>query len=129
MQRQTLSRALRHGRSRAYTSNAPRVSRALPSTLSQHRNLAHSTFTPLAVNTQRSKVQCFSTSHINPKGLSPETEDPQPSEREDVIDAALPAELSAEEYTELSDLYMNAIVEKMDELQESREGIDVEYSV
>ena len=66
---------------------------------------------------------------MRPKGLSPETENPQPTEREDVIDAAVPAELSAEEYTELSDIYMNAIVEKMDELQEEREGIDVEYSV
>jgi len=78
---------------------------------------------------QQFRTQSFSTAHIRAKGLSPETENPQPTEREEVIDAAVPAELSTEEYTELSDIYMDAIVEKMDQLQEEREGIDVEYSV
>jgi len=129
MQRNTLSKALRQGQIRSYTSNASRASIILPSMSQQQRRSAYGNFSPLVKSKQQFRIQCLSTSHIRPKGLSPETENPQPTEREEVTDAAVPAELTTEEYTELSDIYMDAIVEKMDELQEEREGIDVEYTV
>lgn len=39
------------------------------------------------------------------------------------------AELTQEQYNELSDEYMDTMVEKLEELQEEREDVDVEYSV
>jgi frataxin len=40
-----------------------------------------------------------------------------------------PAELTVAEYNELADAYMDAVVEKMEQLQEERDDVDVEYSV
>lgn len=40
-----------------------------------------------------------------------------------------PAEMSAEEYHEISDAYMDHLVGKLEELAEAREDIDVELSV
>jgi hypothetical protein len=41
----------------------------------------------------------------------------------------VPAEITVEQYNELSDDYMNALVEKLEQLQEETEEVDVEYSV
>jgi len=72
-------------------------------------------------------ARLFSASRPNNKGLSPESEEPPTKEAEDepIVGAA---EISAEKYNELSDDYMNALVEKLEELQEETEEIDVEYS-
>lgn len=73
----------------------------------------------------------FSTSAKMRKGLSPESEDPQLKEKaeEKSLYASAPAELTDEKYHELSDGYLNALVEKLEELQEETEEVDVEYSV
>ena len=63
------------------------------------------------------------------KGLSPDSEDPKPKEAEPHVVDAAPVELSNEEYNQLSDDYMDSIVNKLEELQEEREDVDVEYSV
>jgi frataxin len=63
------------------------------------------------------------------KGISPESEDPHPLEPESNTPHKQAAELTAAEYQELSDEYMNTVVEKLEELQEEREDVDVEYSV
>ena len=74
-----------------------------------------------------------SISTIKPlqKGLSPETDDPQPkvAESNDTASAKAPADLTPERFHELSDVYLNALVEKLEQLQEESEQIDVEYSV
>lgn len=46
----------------------------------------------------------------------------------DTSDAG-PANISIEQYHQLSDEYMDSIVAKLEELQEEREDVDVEYSV
>ena len=71
----------------------------------------------------------FTTSIIYHKGLSPETDNPQPKEPEPTYEAPVAVELSIERYNELSDLYMDSIVEKLEQKQEDREDVDVEYSV
>jgi len=71
----------------------------------------------------------FSVTTPTCKGLSPETENPQPTEPEASGSSAAPAPLTDQQYNEISDDYMNAIVEKLEQLQEEREDVDVEYSV
>lgn len=63
------------------------------------------------------------------KGLSPESENPKPKILESNPEPKQAAELSQEQYNELSDKYMDMMVEKLEELQEEREDVDVEYSV
>jgi frataxin len=72
--------------------------------------------------------RAFSTTRIAYKSLSPEFEDSQPKETEDHAAAAAAAVLTIEQYNELSDEYMNAMVEKLEQVQEEREDVDVEYS-
>lgn len=79
-----------------------------------------------------SPQRSFKTSRTQHKGLSPETDNPQPKEAEpnsSSVSTSGPTELSAERYAELSDTYMDALVEKLEQLQEENEQIDVEYSV
>jgi frataxin len=71
----------------------------------------------------------FSTTPATSRGLSPDSEDPQPK-RADVSGSPVqPAEITIEEYHELSDAFMDTMVEKMEQLQEERDDVDVEYSV
>jgi len=70
----------------------------------------------------------FSSTPISSKGIQPESSDPAPKEAESNITYAAPAELSIERYNELSDEYMESILGKLEQLQEEREDVDVEYS-
>ncbi|PQE17149.1 mitochondrial iron uptake protein [Rutstroemia sp. NJR-2017a WRK4] len=63
------------------------------------------------------------------KGITPESEDPQPHEPESNTPHKQAAELTAAQYQELSEEYMNMVVEKLEQLQEEREDVDVEYSI
>lgn len=71
----------------------------------------------------------FSSTRPILKGLSPESEDPKPKEAQKQDFTKTPAELTAQEYDELSDEYMHNLLERFEELQESRDDVDVEYSV
>lgn len=81
--------------------------------------------------------RAFSTTRPTNKGLSPLSEDPpapisatEPStESTEYNVGGVPAEITAEQYNELSDDYLNALVEKLEQLQEETEEVDVEYSV
>jgi len=70
----------------------------------------------------------LSTSYRSHKGLSPESENPQPSgpEAESKVDGA--TEISIEEYHELSDAYFDRMVALLEQVQESRAEVDVEFS-
>ncbi|KAH6682800.1 Frataxin-like domain-containing protein [Halenospora varia] len=72
----------------------------------------------------------FSNSRTTAKGLSPETENPHPKEPEpnSTLSASGPADITADEYHELSDQYMEALVDKLEQLQEEDEQVDCEYS-
>ncbi|TAQ84130.1 hypothetical protein B7494_g7551 [Chlorociboria aeruginascens] len=60
----------------------------------------------------------FSTTKIVAKGLSPESSDPAPANSESHALNLARVELTKEAYDELSDAYMDRIVEKLEELQE-----------
>lgn len=70
----------------------------------------------------------FSSSTAALKGLSPESENPQPKEAEPHAAAKAPAQLSKEEYDELSDAYMDSLLAKMESMAEEQGDVDVEYS-
>lgn len=60
----------------------------------------------------------------------PESEDPKPPNDEVMAPGnQQPAQLSEDEYQELSDVQMDLICEKAEAMQESREDVEVEYSV
>jgi frataxin len=73
--------------------------------------------------------RAFSTSKPSFKGLSPESENPTPKEAEPHNATAGPADLSIEKFHDLADEYMNALIEKLEQLQEEDEDVDCEYSV
>jgi len=79
-----------------------------------------------------SSSRAFSTTPCTFKGLSPESADPPPKESEpeayEPTSSSEPADISIEEYHELSDTYLNGLIEKLEQLQEEREEVDVEYS-
>jgi frataxin len=73
--------------------------------------------------------RAFSTSKPSFKGLSPESENPTPKEAESHNPNAGPADISIEKFHDLADEYMNALVEKLEQLQEEDDDVDCEYSV
>ncbi|PVH75907.1 Frataxin, partial [Cadophora sp. DSE1049] len=79
-----------------------------------------------------SSSRAFSSTPCILKGLSPESADPAPKESEpeayEPTSSSEPAAISIEEYHELSDAYLNGLIEKLEQLQEEREEVDVEYS-
>lgn len=90
---------------------------------------ARSTRTALLIQ-NFSRRSPFSTTVPIRKGLSPETDNPQPKEAEPhSATASVPVELSTEEYNELSDEYMDTLLMKLEALAEEEEAVDAEYSV
>jgi len=59
----------------------------------------------------------------------PDTSDPAPAESEETHDVTDPTPLPDEEYHERADAFLEQVVNKMEEIQEGREDIDVEFSV
>jgi frataxin len=72
----------------------------------------------------------FSSSIITSKGITPESSDPQPKKPESHgPPVTTPTEISIEEYHQVSDDYIDAIVHRLEQLQEAKEDVDVEFSV
>ncbi|OAK97999.1 Frataxin [Phaeosphaeriaceae sp. SRC1lsM3a] len=62
------------------------------------------------------------------RSIMPDAENPAPKKSEDHDQPTAPAELSAEEFHERADAYLNDLVEKLEEAQEKDPQIEVEYS-
>ncbi|KAG9234552.1 mitochondrial iron uptake protein [Amylocarpus encephaloides] len=74
-------------------------------------------------------ARSISSSRPLSKGLSPESEDPKPKEAEpQALAPSAPASVTIEEYHELSDKYIDQLVEKLEALAEQSEEIDCDYS-
>lgn len=71
----------------------------------------------------------FSVSARPLAGLMPHTENPEPKESEPVLVNAAPSPLETEEFHELADHYLEEVLAKVEEIQEGREDIEVDYSV
>lgn len=59
----------------------------------------------------------------------PETDSPTPRAVEPESHATAPTEITIEEFHEAADTYIDQLVATLEELQEAREDVDVEYSV
>jgi frataxin len=114
-----------------------KLARATARSLTQRQSL---TTAPRALSRQTARQQAprilsvtsarpFSSTPIVPKGISPESENPQPTPKEPIAGGPQATGISAAEYEELSNEYMDRIVEKLEQLQEEKDSMDVEYSV
>lgn len=59
----------------------------------------------------------------------PDAENPAPKESEDQEQPKAPTEITTEEFHERADMYLNELVERLEEAQEKDPQIEVEYSV
>ncbi|PMD45758.1 Frataxin [Hyaloscypha variabilis F] len=130
MTRGALSKLVRSSR----TGITPLASRS--SSAAIRTSILRPAILPISIHGSRaSSIQTprfFSTTRPSLKGLSPESENPQPTPRErehNVSESASePANITIEQFHELADTYLNALIEKLEELQEETEEVDVEYS-
>jgi frataxin len=107
-----------------------RVSSARSNTVGLVRSLAVRPYTPVTYRAASLPTSRFlSTTRPSLKGLSPETDNPQPKEAEPQNLASAPADLTMDEYHKLSDQYLEKLVDKFEALQEQKDEIDCEYSV
>lgn len=75
-----------------------------------------------------SQPRPFSSSSTS-RSIMPEHEDPPASKPEPTYHVSDPTPLSEEAYATLSEQLMEQILTKVEEVQEEREDVDVEYSV
>jgi frataxin len=59
----------------------------------------------------------------------PDAENPQPKDSEPNEEATAAANISYEEYHQLADYYLEELVAKLEEMQETRSDLEVEYAV
>lgn len=59
----------------------------------------------------------------------PDTENPSTPERESTTASLMAAEITDEEFHTLSDQFLEKVHEKAEQVQESREDVEVEYAV
>ncbi|KAI9839461.1 MAG: hypothetical protein M1819_002086 [Sarea resinae] len=117
--------ALRRSANRAAPSRATHL-RVTPSTVSRARSLLQ--IHPCQFASTCSTSRFFSSSSSAYKGISPESADPKPKAPLESEHIAEPANISVDEYHEISDGFMDELVSRLEELQEQREEVDVEYS-
>lgn len=78
----------------------------------------------------RARRQLSTSSSALRKGLSPESGDPPPKESEGSRSSRLvAADITDDEYHDLADAYLDKVLLRLEELQDEKDGIDVEYSV
>ena len=76
-----------------------------------------------------SLTRSFSVARPVFKGLQPDQEEPAPKESEDIHTLRDPTPISDEEYNEHAEKLLEEICAKIEEMQESRDDVDAEYSV
>lgn len=102
--------------SRLTTASTPRTSRLLTSRLSRPQS------------TKAIPTRFFSTT-VPRHSILPDQENPPPKESEPTVQASEPTPLEEDQYHTLADQLIEQIVTRVEEVQEGREDVDVEYSV
>lgn len=77
----------------------------------------------------RPAARLLSTASSRSRGILPHTDDPSPPNVQETTVKTVPAELSDSEYHELADEYLSIIQDRLEEVAEKNDKIDVEYSV
>ncbi len=75
------------------------------------------------------RFRAFNSAPCLPKGLSPESADPQPKPAEPHDGGAQPAQMTAAVYNNLADEYLEQVAEAAFCVQETRDDVDVEFEV
>jgi len=114
---QALRRSVRQASSKA-VNYTPRCAAVLHNPISTPTQSLHS----------RALFRQFHNTTTAPKGISPESSDPPPKIPDPLEHVAAPADISNEEYHERSDDYLEDLLAKLEQLQEERAEVDVEYS-
>lgn len=73
-------------------------------------------------------VRAFANASTLKKGILPETDNPPAKNTEPEARVTAPTDISIGEYHEVADRYIDHLVATLEELQEEREDVDVEYS-
>lgn len=78
-----------------------------------------------------SQSRYLSTSRIARAGLMPDAEEPEPPkvEKAETPRPTEPTELSEEDYHEHADAFVDSVHEKAEQIQETRDDVEVEYAV
>lgn len=71
----------------------------------------------------------FTTSSPAARGIMPDTDNPQVKETPKSEVKTSVAELTDAEYHELADAYLETVVTKLEEIQDEKDGVDVEFAV
>lgn len=101
-----------------------RASRLAPRQAALSRPLLASSWRSIA-----SQSRHLSASSSRAKGILPHTDDPAPPNVQTPAVKPVPAELSDEAYHELADEYLETIQDRLEEISEQNDQVDVEYSV
>lgn len=80
--------------------------------------------TPQSVPTPR-----FISTSADRKGITPDNEPPKPKDVDTPEPVRTPAEITEAEYHTVADAFMERLLNHLEELEESNEEIEVEYSV
>lgn len=113
------------------TKVARATSRSLQISRSNTRITASSQFAAAASLLPRTTVvpRFFSTAGLSGNNITPDKQPVQPKEDMAAPTVRAATELTDDEYHKLADQYMDRLVTHLEELQDEREDIDVEYSV
>jgi frataxin len=71
----------------------------------------------------------FISSSPNLNGITPDDEPPKPKDLATPEVVRAPAEITDNEYHNIADEYLDRLLHHLEDLQDSREDVDVEYSV
>lgn len=77
----------------------------------------------------RAAQRSFAASSVRPRGIMPHTENPVKPDPPETKPSYGVVDLSEKEYHELADTYLDTVLAKFELLQDSREDIDIEFSV
>ncbi len=76
-----------------------------------------------------SKARLVHNSGVLRKGIIPDTADPSPRNSAPNEHVTQATEISAQEYNELADQYLDRLASRLEEMQDQKGDVDVEYSV
>jgi len=110
-----------------------RISITLPRSTRPTTSIARPILSSTQFQTSTIRRQPFHASIARPKGLSPTSEEPEPPKGEkhagSTAHAAQPATITTDEYHDIADQYIDALVLKLEEMAEdTTEKLEVEYS-
>ncbi|KAL1882342.1 hypothetical protein VTK73DRAFT_1901 [Phialemonium thermophilum] len=108
------------------THRSLQASRPMPTTTP--RLVAPSAYIPRSSQSPVRTARYLSSTSYHGKGIMPETDNPNPKQPAETVVNMTAAQLTDAEYHQIADEYLETVLAKLEELQETREDLDVEFS-